>query len=405
MKIVKKWEIPIVVKKVLLSSLLPVALSYLLLLLGENTIGKLIGIEKDFYLKYYYGWANFVGTNKSIIPDSLVIIDIQNYRSRADLTNILIKVYECDPKVIGLDVFLGENKDIKNETNDTLIDVIRKVQDRLVVPCIYSTNKNRMIETVYPFFCSDSLKKITYSSPISQNVFDPYVLLDSSLISNRDLNSDVLPRMSYVVASRFGRLRNTNEKFYINYIRKNLEQWTISDSSKISIDKIKGKIVLIGNRLDIKDQEKLPFYFGNSSSSISGVDNIAYSVISLINHDDSFLKNHDAKRFKAFKELNRIWNFILTITAVVIYGILRNSLNNKKKRYKESNASKVKLGFMVLASPFIFIGFESTLVLFGFMLTSYFFIIPKLLAAMASIAFLSTSLELYDIVFPKIIKK
>ena len=123
------------ITKNVVSALISVIMSTLLLLLGRGVVGELFGINENFYLKYYYDIVNGKDADGRVftVPDSLTIINLQNYRNRYDIARILEKVYDYNPRVIGLDVFFNSNPDIQEDVNLELINALRKVQDKIVI--------------------------------------------------------------------------------------------------------------------------------------------------------------------------------------------------------------------------------------------------------------------------------
>ena len=385
--------------KVLCAAVIAVMFSFVLLLMGRGLVGNLIGVNENFYLKYYYDIVNFDGVEGRVnaIPDSLVIFNLQKYRNRQDIAQILDKVYSYNPSVIGLDVFFTDNPDIQDSVNQDLISVLRKVQDKLLVPCNYCSDSQGVVYTKYPFFHNqDGLDGITYVSPLAHDFYGYYDIDDSS-INNRNQDSPVLPRMGYEVARRSGMsLRKYNRDFYINYSKKSLPQVILEDSTEIRQSTIEGQIVLIGDMSEIKDMTRLPFRFGDKEE-ISGIEDIAYSVMSLL--ENAYLQGGDRSRFIGFRDWPKWISLLLAFAIAVAFCLIHDYYN----QHKEKSIGKGKASAIVstLLQPFLFIAAEGLVVAICYLITFITGSIPDLFISMIAIALVGISNDLTSILFSK----
>lgn len=383
------------ITKNVVSALIAVIMSTLLLLLGRGVVGELFGINENFYLKYYYDIVNGKDADGRVftVPDSLTIINLQNYRNRYDIARILEKVYDYNPRVIGLDVFFNSNPDIQEDVNLELINVLRKVQDKIVIPCNYSTDEKGVISTVYPFFYNEEgLEELVYASPVSHDFYGYYKYDDSS-IKNKDTLSPVLPRMSYAIAQTAGKtLQDYSRNFYINYSKKDLSQIIQNDTSDIRPSVIQDRVVLIGDMSEIKDMTRLPFRFGRKKE-ISGIEDIAYSFICLT--ENKRFTAGENMRFRGFTDwpigVNVILSFILAFVFSFFHRRYKRgiviSLRNKK-----SNAF-----VLTLFQPLLFLLAEALTIVVCFFITFYTNALPDLFLSMITIGCVSVSVDLSEI--------
>lgn len=378
------------------AALFAVLLSGFLLIVGRDSIGTFIGINENFYLKYYYDLVNGKNAEQDWFtqPDSLVLFNLQKYRNRHDIARIVDKVYECNPKIIGLDVFFSNNPDYKDEINSELLAILKKVQDKLVIPCMYETNNEGEVNVLYPFFKdSIGLDKIVYSSPIIYDFFSFYKGDDSSV------NKEPLPQISKAIAQCSQMpLRNYPDSFYVNYARKDFRNLVKNDTSEICNDDFQDKIVLIGDMSEMKDMTRIPFSFGNKKE-MSGIENIAYSLICILKQERSFIDGR--MRFVGFVKCNPFWSVLLSFIVSFVYCFIFRCYNEKKATAKE--LSKRKSFFLILLHPFVLFAYEVFVVLlcyYGITYTKN--IIPDLFLSMVSVALVSMAIELIDFTLEKI---
>lgn len=373
-------------KKEILATVIAMIFSSLLLLLGKKIVGMIIGVEENFYLKYYYNIVNGENAGSSSIPDYLTIVDVKKYSNRQDVAKILKKVYNYQPQIIGLDVFFYDNPDIKEEVNQELISVLRDVSEKTVVICNHKTDEKGDISLQYPFF-KDSVNNLIYTSPLVQSFYNQFIEKDTII---------KLPRFSFEVARRSQMpIRENFNDIYVNYSTKNLLTRTECDSNALTYNNIHNKIVLIGNTSEMKDLVRLPFRFG-SKKVISGIEDHAYSLISIINADTS--SSNYSKRFEGLKELPNIFSLLMTAFITFVFCYICNKYNRWKKNTLKNvigvSKSKFKGCIVIILHPMIFIGYEVLITLLCYLFTNITLWIPNLFLSMVSIAVVGVSIEL-----------
>ena len=370
-----------------------VILSATFLFPGEKLASKMFGIEENFYLKYFYSILNCPDIDEKIFDEALVksiaIVDIENYRNRSDQAIILRKIYDCNPRVIGVDVFYGNNPDINDSVNTRFIKTVDEIKDKTVFVCAYKNEKDS-IKTVYPFFYASSKikkEKLIIASPLMSDFFDCYQSNDS-IIQHKISSLPNLPKICDAVVEHSGMKKKSYDgEFYVNYLKKNLDEIIIQDTSQIIEENIQNKIVLVGSIKEMKDLYKLPFRFG-SQEYISGVEDIAYRIITLSSIGSIRVRS------EGFVEWGICTSILLAFVVAILFSIFHEWFAKRKNDAKEF--CKIKGAVLIILQPLIFLLVEGLIVC-----TSYFYTyvtneIPNLLLCIISIALIGWSLELVN---------
>lgn len=390
--------------KSMVAAILAVAFSVLFLQIGRGLVSSLVGVDENFYLKYYYDFLNSgedPEMHTDVVVDKLTIIDIHNYRSRHEIARILDTVYKLNPCVIGLDVYFPDNPDINDTVNTELIQVLKRVQDKTVVATNYNDNN-----VIYPFFSgSKDLDKLSYASPLSIGYFEHYQPDDSSLKGVDSLSQRMsfkIAKLSNLPLQKYVGEDNVARDFYVNYCKKNL-LYVITDISNISPGDIRNKIVLIGDMGDIKDMSRLPFRFGNQTA-ISGIEDIAYSILSLIRDDTKALglvNNLDRRmRFRGFADWPCWGNILVSLILAFYFSRVIRWYSNKTKTTLEN--SRIKAFLLALFRPLWFVLIEFLVVVLFYSITYFSNTIPDLFLSLVAVACVSTSNNLSEIIFADI---
>ncbi len=358
---------------------------------GEKRASKMFGIEDNFYLKYFYSILNCSEVDEKNFDDALVksiaIVDIENYRNRGDQSKILKKIYDCNPRVIGVDVFYGNNPDINDSVNSRFVETVDSIKNKTVFVCAYK-NESDSIKIVYPFFYA-SFKKddILIASPLMSDFFDYYQSNDS-IIQKKNSSSTNLPKICDAIVEHSGMKKNSYDgKFYVNYLKKNLDDAIIPDSSQIIEEKIKDKIVLVGSLKEMKDLYKLPFRFG-CQENISGVEDIAYRIITLSSIGSIRVRN------EGFVEWGKCESIFLAFIVAILYSVFYEWYSKRKNDTKES--CMIKGSILIILQPIFFLLVEGLIVCTSYLYTYMTNKMPNLLLCMIAIALVGWSSELVN---------
>lgn len=379
------------------AGLIATLLSGLLLLMGRHTVGFFIGVNENFYLKYYYDFINSTPVRNTTFPNSLTIVDVSKYHNRKDVARIIDLVYENNPLVIGVDIFFRDNPDIKEDVNDELLDVIYKTKDKTVFVLNLTTTDKGGAYINYPFWeDGNNSYGITYASPAGLGFYDKYSRFDNTRYINLD-NTQV-PRFSYEVVRKSGKaVRNYKSDFYVNYSRKDLIAKTIDDTIQIIPYTIENKIVIIGDLSDQQDMSVLPFRFGDKiRNEISGIENNAYSILSLIEDNRS---NITKRKYYGFQEFNILFSILISILLASFFSMITVKISDIKKQYEKSKSKSI---IITLLQPLLLIIIEFLVVLMFYAITFFSNKIPDLFLSMISIALVGISVELTNIIYGKI---
>lgn len=370
---------------------LAVLLAATFLFPGEKLASKMFGIEDNFYLKYFYSILNCSEVDEKNFDDalvkSIVIVDIENYRNRSDQSKILRRIYDFTPRVIGVDVFYGNNPDINDSVNKKFIETVNYIKSKTVFVCDYK-NERDSIKTIYPFFYT-SFKKgdLIIASPLMSDFFDYYQSNDS-VIQKKNFSSPNLPKICDAVVEHSGMKKNSyNGDFYINYLKKNLNQAIISDSSEITKDNVNNKIVLVGSLKEMKDLYKPPFRFG-CQENISGIEDIAYRIMTLSSIGSIRVRN------VGFVEWGGCESIILALIVAILFSIFHEWYSKRKTDTKEFNI--IKGTVWIILQPIIFLLVEGLIVCTSYLYTYMTNVIPNLLLSIITIALVGWSSELIN---------
>lgn len=335
---------------------------------GRKLASNVVGVEENFYLKYYYSYHNHWLLNrrkhsdnkntKRAFPKSdtrLRIYDVSTCRTRADVAKVLLALDSLGAKSIALDIFYSDNPDVKDSLNDILVAAIDSIRPKLIIP---SFNGN------YPFFY-DQIDSIKYVSPLRHNYFDDMKTADSL--------------MSVAIAKHFLGKEDLGikEGMKVNYLSK---QFRILDNTSDLSRLVKGKIVLVGDLSDSKDFISTPFMIENYNQNFPGVMNIAYTVNTMLNtgneHDDDIQKYANYP----LQGISNWFTLLLAFILCFIYALIYDFISTDRKLALVSHGRIV-----LLLQSSIFLLFEFLVVIVCFLFTRYLNVIPDVIAFLTSV--------------------
>lgn len=365
---------------------------------GRHLAAGIVGVESNFYLKYYFGCLNSIFPDEGLeANNSIVLIDVRDYTSREDIACVLETVYNLGPRVIAMDLHFNENSSIKENVNDSLRNVIRRVQDKLVAPVLYAPSSDRTLyEARLPFYaCDTNITGIVYSEPLHHHVYDTYSSVgfdNSSVICDERLRKyiDDAPFSTTVIRKYLGNPYWKTEGVFINYISKYFRQF--NDISKLSEDDILGSIVLIGDCYDNKDLYSTPFMINGQKDGFAGVVNLAYVLNSLLTTKSYCKENIGVYKFANMplttcsSWIDYAMAFVFTLLYFHCYMVLKR----RETRVKSLNRKRL----YILCAPLLLVVYEVLLIILAFAMTFFFNKLPDLLLLMASILFVGTCSDL-----------
>jgi len=276
---------------------------FVLIPVSLDAFDPLVSAYKDFELTDIY-YSQLVNTDQIITDTNIVLINIDNFTDRRDISNLIEKIQRFEPKVVGLDILF-------RELRDSVIDLqlsreFSKWDNIVIVNKLYDTNSDNIFDTVQnsiPLFSAHT--KNAYADLIVDNDrgyrtirdFLPFYRTEQDTFS-----AFTTQIVSMFNPEAFNRLRDReNPVEIINYIGNersfiNLNIGDVLDSSNTEFSFLKNKIILLGFlSLNSKcEQESFDDYFftplnkryaGKSFPDLRGVV-IHANIISLILRGD-----------------------------------------------------------------------------------------------------------------------
>ena len=362
----------------------------LLCIAGAGLSGVFSGFDEHFYMKYFYDIHN--NSTKAMMesPDILVI-DIGDIQTRSGIAELIEKVVKCRPAVIGLDVFMKANPDMRNEADSLVLKAITNADCPVVSPCIYDETTE---EWQYPFY-HDLLDTVNfrYASPVAFDVNEDYTGVDPRSPC-RASALELAETFSSISGCKLEKWKHRA----INY--RNKEFFPLNGLDPMDSELIAGKIVLLGDCRSFNDIRTLPFkIMGNNR--LPSVVNIAYTVNSLLSSREYCLKHDYGFMRSIYNRPFRICtfpiNFVLSYLLCFIFSLLVFSINGFVPDGKRS--SKV---IWLTISFIVEVGVKFILILLCInLLTAYFLIVPNILLYVTALLFIDSAITGVNILFEK----
>ena len=218
--------------------------------------------------------------NKYIKADtcqSIVIVDMTELHSRADIGNLLTEINDAQPKAIGVDlIFEGEKDDL--EGNVILEQAVEEVSPKAVF-----TNKLTNYDEKHKRFSALVASYFRDVIPISEGYANVTDNMENSTI--RDLTitqmSTLGKQSSFAaqVAKKVGIKADGRKNLVINY---SPVVFRVIPFDKVYANRslLKNKIVLVGTMTEEQDMHLTPL------GKMPGVEIQAYSLLTLLEHKD-----------------------------------------------------------------------------------------------------------------------
>lgn len=355
--------------------------------LGTGLTGAISGFDETYYLKCFYDIHN-KGTRAMPESDAIRVIDIGEYQSRSEIAEIIGKVAECRPAIIGFDVFMASNGELKDDASQKVLDALSLVECPFVSPCVFDDNVQKW---QYPFYKDSVIRdSFLYASPLAFDMLGSYETLDPRSPVNT---------MAYSIVANYSKIKGLDEPRFegmaLNY--RNKEFFTISRLEDIVPEDFEGKIVLIGDCKDYRDIRTTPFRI-MGSNSLPGVVNIGYTVNSLLCRrdycDDNGFSPSRRRYNQPYRKLNVAINLAISYIMCFILSIIIALFSS---RNVESFGKFKRTGFIILSFLSILAAEVIMVILCFSVFTSTFLIIPDILLFLTSLLFVDTCIKIVEV--------
>lgn len=332
-------------------------------------ISERIAGEPFSYLEHYYDFFNYTADKKGQYPpcQDIVIIDAydSSIGSRSGMAEVLTRLSGMNPAVVGMDILFPNTHESTLEEDSELAAASALLKDKLIMGC----RRHGRDSLEHSFFTQSS--SLPYATVNAQSFFG---FTPSDSVSGKRVN-----KLVYAMAQRYKPDLST-ENLIINY--ESLSFRELSQPDQIVPSVIDGKIVLIGDCYDSKDEVDLPFLI-EGKSSLSGVKVNAYQLASLIHPEH------------ALKPISAGYSLLTSILLVLVFTFFSCRWSPKENRLVDAkgfkNAREVTEGvFIILLRPLAVILAEICAILVLLFSIHWAHIIPDILLFMASIPFVGT---------------
>lgn len=328
---------------------------------------RMVG-EPFSYLEHYYNFFNYTADKKGQYPPCKEIVIVDAYDnsigSRSGMAKVLTRLSGMNPAVVGMDILFPNTHESTMEADSELAAASALLKDKLIMGC----RRHGRDSLEHSFFTQSSHLPFATVNALSFFGFTP---CDS--VSDKSVD-----KLAYAMAKRYLPDIST-DNLIINY--ESLSFRELSHLDQIVPSVIDGKIVLIGDCNDSKDEVDLPFLI-EGKSSLPGVKVNAYHLASLINPEH------------ALKPIPAGYSFLTSIILVLFFTFFSCRWSPKENRiigadYK--SWSDVAGGVLIiLLRPLAVILAEICAILVLIFSIRVAHIIPDILLFMASIPFVGT---------------
>lgn len=374
-------------KKVVFTLLVSAILSYAFIKIVRSApylstwFGLIADATPNWYMDAYYNTVNSQFVHKEEIPD-IVILNINEQRTRQDIADLLEIVSEASPKAVGVDITFSPSKRFDSIQTINLIHTIERIQQKVSFPIVYAYALGE--KTIIP----DSLmQKLNigyvdfsgyYRYQIEQEGIPHFTALLASLahydVSSLDTASFLVNYRTKKINDRYivvGDFREGNEPTYIANL-------------------VKDKIVLIGGTTHRTDKHATPFIvdkeIDNEKEKFAGTTEIAYALSSVIcsTYTKEDWKKIEYKNiFHPYKKGIKWIDAIITILFILLYLLLYIIIDHGKEKYKN----------MELLKPILLLIMVALSVGVSMIITANWYYVPNVFFLMVMTAFIGASYD------------
>ena len=352
-----------------LTTLLALLAGWFIIYAIGGWVSERIAGEPFSYLEHYYNFFNYTADKKGQYPPckDIVIIDAydNSIGSRSGMAEVLTRLSGMNPAVVGMDILFPNTHESTLEADFELAAASALIKDKLIMGC----RRHGRDSLEHSFFTLSS--GLPFATVNAQSFFG---FTPSDSVSGKRLD-----KLVYAMAKRYKPGLST-DNIIINY--ENLSFRELSHLDQIDPSVIDGKIVLIGDCNDSKDEVDIPFLI-EGKSSLSGVKVNAYQLASLI-HPENALKPFPAG-----------YSLLTSLILVLIFTFFSCRWSPKENRIVEAkgfkNTRELAGGVLIiLLRPLAIILAEICAILVLLFCIHVGHIIPDILLFMASIPFVGT---------------
>ena len=201
------------------------------------------------------------GEVQTAAASDVVIIDIAGINTRSEISQLLQRVGEAEPRIVALDIIFGKASSINQEENDSLVSVISGLPNLIIATNMVPSSDTAF--TAERSFFSDEQWATEAVTNLEYGIVRHFMPLQV-------FGNDTLYSLSKMIADRSNIIMPaTTQPLLIDYtlpqgmILSGKEQWDAGY--------LKDKVVLVGDRGDLRDQFAVPVTM-HGEKRVAGVD-------------------------------------------------------------------------------------------------------------------------------------
>lgn len=356
-------------------------------LLGTGLTGAISGFDEDYYLKCFYDIYN-KGTRAMPESDAIRVIDIGDYLSRSQMAELLGKVAECKPAIIGFDVFMAHNGELKDDADQKILEALSLIECPFVSPCIFDDNAQSLQYPFYKdFFARDNF---IYASPLAFDMLGEYETVDPRSPVNT---------MAYSIVANYSRAKGLEEPRFegmaLNY--RNKEFFSTCRLEDIDPKDLEGKIVLMGDCKDYRDIRTTPFKI-MGSNNLPGIINIGYTVNSLLCSRDYCEDNGFSPARRRYNQPYKKFSIAVNLAISYIMCFFLSIIITLFSIRNVESFGKFKRTVFIILSFLSILAAEVIMVFLCFsVFTSLLMIIPDILLFLTSLLYVDTCIKIVEV--------
>ena len=262
----------------------------------------------DLYFNIHRSSAK-TNSQKAVGSD-IVIIDISDCRTRTEIADLLDKVAQGEPRVVGLDIIFPDVSSIEQSENEHLLSSLKALPQLVIAKNMYASS-DTSFSAERSFFADELIAT------------EGIVNLEYGIVRHfsplQVFNNDTMPSWTKAIADLAGlEMPSTTDKILIDY---SLPDGMMLSAKEAWDEKyLKDKIVLIGDNHDLRDFFTMPISL-YGEKRVSGLI-IHQKILATIS------QGH------LFKQTPKAVEIIVSIIIIIIATLLSRFLHHKNKDKK-----------------------------------------------------------------------